>query len=213
MAAKDSLAIRVIHYSLVLVIVCTAASISLGYIYAAARPEIDKNEARRQALDLQELFPEEGAAFAEKTGKNGDKEITYTAVTLKDKLLGYAVVGEGKGYSSTIKVMVRVDAALTRVERVKVSSSSETPGLGERIKEIKSENTLVRSLMGQKKDESGLRPWFQDQFAGKAVDQLVVVKSAEKKGILAISGATVSSRGTTMAVLDGISKLKTALGK
>ena len=72
-------------------------------------------------------------------------------------------------------------------------------------------------IMGKTEDESGLKPWFQEKFKGIAVTNIIRVKSLEeekaKKGIVSITGATISSTGVVNAVNNGITTLKTILSK
>ena len=51
-----------------------------------------------------------------------------------------------------------------------------------------------------------MRPWFQQQFSDKALTlaELKVVKQADPKGIVAITGATITSEATTQAVRNAV---------
>jgi electron transport complex protein RnfG len=218
MADKSSTGLRVVHFGLVLLIVCIAASLSLGMIFKVAQPNIKKNEEKRITEGLEELYSDtEGVKFEKKETEVNEKTITYWEARKDGSLLGYVVPGSAKGYSSEIQILVRADVKVTAVEAIKVTESQETPGLGERIKEIKSNKTIIKMIMGETEDESGLKPWFQEKFKGLSVTNIVLVKSAEeekaKKGVVAITGATISSTGVVNAVNNGVANLKTILSK
>ncbi len=93
---------------------------------------------------------------------------------IKDKEIGYVVESFGKGYSSYINILISVDNNLV-VKKVNILHHAETPGLGDEIE----------------------RDYFLNQFVGKTVDHLVVLKKETKEDIQAITGATISSRAVT----------------
>jgi electron transport complex protein RnfE len=72
-----------------------------------------------------------------------------------------------------------------KISDVKVLDMNETPGLGDQV--------LDKS--------------FLDQFKGKTLSQVVLVKGETKENIQAISGATYSSRGVTNGVKDAVQTL------
>jgi len=218
MADERPVGFRVVHYGLVLLIVCAAASLALGYIFKKAQPNIEANEEKRNEEALQELYSDtENVTFTEKKGEADGNTVVYWEAEKDGKLIGYVASGSAQGYSSTIGVRVRTDVNITAVEAIKVTSSQETPGLGERIKEVKSSNTLVKMITGHKKEELNLKPWFQEKFKGLPAGNIVLVKSAEeekkKKGVVAITGATISSTGVVRAVNNAITVLRSILSK
>ena len=120
----------------------------------------------------------------EKTGemKEGKK-------CINPKTIGYIVEGFGKGYSSYIHVLTSVDKNFI-VQKISILAHGETPGLGDEI----------------------AKEYFQKQFKGKSVDDLVVVKGETPDKIQAITGATISSRAVTEdGVKNGVKLLKEKL--
>jgi electron transport complex protein RnfG len=101
----------------------------------------------------------------------------------------------GQGYSSTIRTVVGVDREMS-ITGIKVAFQQETPGLGTRVEEVK---------RGQKTS------WFQDQFKGKKIEQLEVVRAKDPARIEAITGATISSKAVTNSVREALTKLKTVV--
>ncbi|MFH1707914.1 MAG: FMN-binding protein [Planctomycetota bacterium] len=204
---------RIANYGIVLTVVCVAAGASLGWIYGVVKPRMDANARTRVDAGMRAIFSDiKDVTFKECTAAlDGGRTVAYTAALKDGAAAGYALMGESRGYSSTVKVLVRVNADATRVDRIMVTESSETPGLGERIKEVKSTNTLIGYIMGRKKDDSGLRPWFQAQFDDRPVADLVVVKGGAGQGVDAITGATVTSTAVTAAVKDAAAAMQAVL--
>ena len=62
---------------------------------------------------------------------------------------------------------------------------------------------LLRNYDGRFED----RKLFLDQFKGKALQQLVLIKGETKENIQAITGATISSRAVTNGVRDAVQML------
>jgi len=101
------------------------------------------------------------------------------------ELKAYIVETRGKGYSSIMPIYVAVSPDLV-VQKIRVLSHGETPGLGDEIME----------------------DWFHNQFVGKDLDHLIVIKGETEDKIQAITGATISTRAVTNGVRDAILLLK-----
>jgi len=102
-----------------------------------------------------------------------DVDVVYTGYYEADapgEPVGYACVGEAQGYSSRLKVMVGVAADLSRIRGINVVFQKETPGLGARIEELETRQTLWEKLQGKEPEltPEQARPWFQQQFADVA---------------------------------------------
>ena len=103
--------------------------------------------------------------------------------------IGYIVEGFGKGYSSYIHLLTSVDKNFI-VQKISVLAHGETPGLGDEIE----------------------KEYFQSQFKGRSIDNLVVIKGETPDKIQAITGATISSRAVTEdGVKNGVVMLKEKL--
>ena len=94
---------------------------------------------------------------------------------------GYIVESYHKGYAGAPQMFVALDSGL-KVLKLEVMSHNETPGLGDVIAE----------------------PWFKDQFRGKELGQLEVIKGETPDKIQAITGATISSRAITYGARDAV---------
>ena len=130
----------------------------------------------------------------------------YDTAFLDGETLGYSFKAYGKGYSSTIETIVGVDLTGT-ICGIKITFQQETPGLGAKVMEVASENTLWDVVGGNAVDEADVKPWFQVQFEGRTAEELVVVKNPTEDGILAITGATISSDAVTNSIRRGLELL------
>jgi len=108
---------------------------------------------------------------------------------------GYVFIVYGKGYSSTIETMIGIDIDGT-ITGAKVLAQKETPGLGDKVEEIKP---------GEKD------PWFTRQFVGKPASFNFNV-TKDGGGIDAITGATISSRAIATSIIGGIKSLLDTTG-
>jgi len=193
------------------------ASLGLSVAYDNTHAVKEQYDLAEQERARREVLPEaEGAVFEETATDSvvsGKPFVYYTARAGEGsaEVLGYTFVAYGKGYSSTIQTMVGVDSAFA-VTGIRIVSQQETPGLGTRVQEIASKNTLWQVLSGKAVEEVGARPWFQVQFDGRGEERLQVVKSSADDGIMAITGATISSEAVTGSIRRGIAMLRSIVG-
>lgn len=177
MTGKD-----IIKVTLNLVIVYLIGGLILAFVFAKASPKIYKNNEEAEKKALKQLMPE-----ADTNDKMGEwtiheKKAKYFISKKGTDTIGYIIQSYGKGYSSYINTFVAVDKDM-KVQKISVLSHGETPGLGDEIE------TDV----------------FKDQFKGKTVEHLKVIKGETKEDIQAISGATISSRAVSEdAVKNGV---------
>jgi electron transport complex protein RnfG len=95
----------------------------------------------------------------------------------------------GQGYGGKLEVMIGIDLASGKLLGMRVTTHSETPGLG------------ARSTDAQ----------FYEQFSGLTPEE---VELASKGGTIdAISGATVTSTGVVRAVREGLELFSQSKGK
>ncbi len=109
--------------------------------------------------------------------KDKDQEITFFVGKQNGKPNEIAFETHGKGHEGPIGVMVGINIDTNRIVGVRVTTSTETPGLGSRA--------------------NGDSP-FAAQFAGKPLSTIFKVKT-DGGAIDAMSGATVTSRGVCLA--------------
>ena len=210
---------------IVLTVICLASACSLGFLYMATKEKIEEQEKKATEESLTKVLPEadsQGFEKVEAKTEDGKPFIYYRAydrpLTSEEKeLVGYAVVGSAKGYSSTIVVMVGVDREIKKVKGLKVLQQQETPGLGTQCQAVVTDKKLWKPFAKGGKPTS-----WAHQFAGKFVDDLKVVKAktdkniqaitgATIKNIQAITGATITSNAVVKAARDAISTLDSVL--
>lgn len=200
-----------------LTVIALVASIGLSVAYDATHVVKEQYDLEEQENARREVLPgAEGALFKETPTDSlvDGKPFVYCTAYAGEgstEVLGYTFVAHGKGYSSTLVTMVGVDAAFT-VTGIRIISQRETPGLGTKVQEIASKNTLWQVLSGKAVEEIGARPWFQVQFEGRGEDRLHLVKNRADDGILAITGATISSEAVTGSVRRSVAMLTSIVG-
>ncbi len=180
MTGKD-----IFKITLNLVIIYLIGGFILAFVYANASPKIFRNNEEAEKKALKMLMPD--ADVNEKLGEWSihDKHAKYFISKKGGDTIGYIIQSFGKGYSSYINTFIAVDKDFT-VQKINVLSHAETPGLGD---EIDSDS-------------------FKNQFKGKTIEHLKVIKGETKEDIQAISGATISSRAVTEdAVKNGVAFL------
>ena len=168
---------KLLKTGLVLMIITTIAALLLAFTYYNVKPRIEEQLSEEVKQALQEVMP-----LADDFKQVGEEYEAYK----DDELVGRIRIVEARGYSSTIKTMVGVDL-VGKVTAIKILSQQETPGLGTRIEDIKP---------GEQK------PWFQQQFKGKTIEELKLKKEGGQ--VDGITGATVSSKAVTDSVMEAI---------
>lgn len=175
--------------SLRLVFTLTLAGLLSGLaivgIYDATLPTITANKARALQTAVFKVLP--GITTFQALGYRDDKlfaqvdnasrtDVVYAGFDRKERLVGYAIPGEGPGFQDTIKLLYGYRPNEGHISGMEVLESRETPGLGDKI--YKDPN-FVASFRGLRPDPA-----------------IVAVKKGKKSApneIDAITGATISS--------------------
>jgi len=207
---------RTVRFLAVLLIICIFSGGGVGTIYWLLAGRIEHN--RRTVKNKAVRFVLPGASRFDKetyAGNPADEDDDIIiGVDASEKLVGYAAIGTAKGYSSDIEVLVGVKPDLKKIIAVRILSQSETPGLGAKVDEVKSDKTLWDALAGvfsgggAGEGPSVEEPWFQEQFKNKTLEQLEVVKVKNPERIQAITAATISSRAATKAVRNALQRVQ-----
>jgi electron transport complex protein RnfG len=194
---------NILRLSIVMTIVSLISAFLLAELYSITKPRIEIQKMAKTMEALKLVLPDarvlvpvikkipvkdgEGNVLFEK------EEIIYYRAFANDdssQLVGYAFKSEGNGYSSVIETMVGIDTS-GQIERIKILSQKETPGLG--------------TLSEDSEPFTG-KKWSTQQFEGKSCEQLKVDKDGGQ--IVSITGATITSRAITNSIK---SKLETLL--
>lgn len=167
--------------------------------FASAKNIIQPFEKRKNGqvcIDI-EIMPQENKSKLNKetideiekhvwTWEPHHKHGEYYRAQKQGQVIGYIVRSFGKGYSGYIDTLISVDTNFV-VQKIDVLHHTETPGLGDEIE----------------------RDYFKDQFKGKTIEHLKVIKGETKEDIEAITGATISTRAVSEdAVKNGVLLLK-----
>lgn len=147
------------------------AGIIIGTVFFFTAPIAEKQRKIQKELSMKELVPD-ATNFVEVEGKH-----EWFRAEKDNKAIAYLVLTEQKGFDGHIKLFVAVSPE-KKVIGYKVLSHKETPGLG----------------------DAAFKPRFASQFTGKGIENMELVKIQEEGKILAITGATITSRAVTTAV-------------
>ena len=177
---------EMLKITLSLVVIFIAAGVIMGVTYKYTSPVRFDAEKKEKEEALKEMAPDATDPI-KPAGQwtNHGKSFEYYAATSSGRPVAYIASTAGKGYSSYIQMLVSLGTDL-KIKDIKVLHHAETPGLGDQVED---------------------RALFLDQFKGKGLSQLVLVKSETKENIQAISGATISSRAVTNGVKDAVQTL------
>ncbi len=205
-----------VRFTVVLGLITIAAGLGVSAVYQLTRGRIDAKKEKAFAAALSEVFPEADRFVA--AGSEDPWQGEGVGVALKGaETGGYLAVGEKQGYSSKIRVLVGARSDLS-IKAVRILEQAETPGLGERTKEVRTDRTVWRAAgeavgaVEKTAEPEDTTPWFQKQFEGLTLEKLVVVKDSSEDGIQAITGATISSQAVTDAVKAALSLIAAEVG-
>ncbi len=167
-----------------MIVVLTALTAFSGGLLAAVQSgtevQIENQILKFQkAPAIKELFPEAtNDPLAERfTIKADDIELQIFPGILEGGSKAIAFETKGTGFGGPVGLMVGIDLETDKLIEVRVTTHSETPGIGSRAKDDLA---------------------FVSQFAGIGLDTNFAIKS-ENGDIDAISGATVTSKGLCVA--------------
>jgi RnfABCDGE-type electron transport complex G subunit len=189
------------HYGLLLLTVASVCVAGIDGAYIAVKDKIDiarKERDLRSAacvLQLDDLSKLKERTFEYSNSTGAKQTIIYYEYEEKHLI---AVKGSAQGFGGKVEAIVGWTEDLNNVVGISVSAPKETPGFGDRVNEVLSENTWYNLLTGTMKDETGKCPWFQEQFSGNTIAQAKLKKDGGQ--IDAITGATITSNAVVRAV-------------
>lgn len=144
----------------------------VAFVFAKTIPIRIEAEKREREIALQAMAPEADAIIPIGTWTPYPrKEDTYYQIKVGDKVTGYIISTQGRGYQSFIRILVAIDLDHT-IKRLNVIWQGETPGFGEMI-EV---------------------PKFTERFTGKRLENMELTMVEEPGKIQGVTGATVSAR-------------------
>lgn len=167
-------------FSYVLAIYTVIACVGLAFVYKATAPIIEATATAEVKSALAKIFPE-ATSFEDVSGKieSGDDSIVFDKAFVAkngDAPVGMIVQVTGPTYAKAT-ILVGVEMNRT-IKTIKFMALSDTPGLGSKAADDP----------------------FKNQFTGKSIDDAFIVGKDSSAEILAISGATISSKGVSKIV-------------
>lgn len=174
---------EVLKYGLILFIITAVCTGIVSAIYTVTSPIIETQKIEKDNTARQEILS--SAKSFEKIEKDFGENIVevYKGIDSDNKIVGYTIKAISKGYGGDIEITTGITSD-SKISGVTIGSMSETPGLGAKAK-----------------DEA-----FIGQYTDKEAKELSVVKNSASKDsdIVAIAGATITSKAVTTAVNESI---------
>lgn len=206
--APRGLASKLLRYALVLTAVCVVSGAGLSLLFVKTHDLIIEKELEAFEAQLALVMGEAGDVqpFGDYPDGTSPEEKLYVGSVAAGRR--YAARGAARGYQSTIVVLVSVDELGSDpvIHRVAVVSSSETPGLGENIKEVETDVSLWGAIAGKGGKGGTPRRRFLDRFSNRPLSEVKVDKTGGV-GIEPVTGATRSSRAVAEAVRDAVQRI------
>ena len=170
-----------------LTVISLVVAALLGFVNSITKDKIAEIDAENTRIAMSAVAPE-GSEFGDKmdisdavaaaASAQGGKIVEMYPMTNGGADAGYVVKVSASGSQGTITMMVGVDANKA-ITGISVISHSETSGIGTKV-------------VGNEPNSAG-EPVL-DQFVGMSGSGSLVVG----KNVIAVSGATVSTKGITM---------------
>lgn len=188
---------EMINMIVVLTVLTTLSGGLLAAVKSKTEVQIENQVLKFQkAPAIKEIFPDAtNDPLAERfTIKSDNMELQVFPGKLADGSKVVAFETKGTGFGGALGLMVGVNLDTDKIINVRVTTHSETPGIGSRAKDNLS---------------------FVSQFAGMGFDKKFAVKG-DGGDIDAMSGATVTSKGVCVAAAqakDIYEKLKPEIVK
>jgi electron transport complex protein RnfG len=181
-----------IKESWLMVFISVLSGLTVAAVYNVEKPRIDQNASDYLNRSVLAVVP--GGARVESAKIDGLTGV-HKVMDVGGSFVGWGVEAQGPGFQGIIKVVVGLDRKAQTITGMTVVDQSETPGLGDNIKQDQ----------------------WRTQFAGKAAsgEPLEVVKATPSKPhhIHAISAATISSKAVATIVNDRLAKVKDQLAR
>ena len=166
---------------LVLTAICLFISGSLAYVDTLTRPKIEADAAMRARLEMEKIIPE-AKDFHEVTdlaNLPGTVSGVFAAKDGSDRTVGYIFMVASAGYGGNINLICGIDNN-GKIIRTSVLSHTETRGMTDAVFAA---------------PDSGPQT-YQGQYTGK---------DKNLEGVVAVSGATVSSNAYKRGVRGALS--------
>ncbi|MCM8792279.1 MAG: FMN-binding protein [Candidatus Omnitrophica bacterium] len=153
------------RYIGILFLICLIAGLLVSFVYALTHSRIEERKKQELQDTLRGMFSE--AARIEELSK--DELVYYQAISDENQVLGYILICEARGYSSTIKAIVSTDLE-GKIKEIKILEQNETPGIGSKIME----EEFLNRFIGKSKDDS------VDTITGATISSKAIIKAVKE---------------------------------
>lgn len=191
MAKRESTFISMVS---TLSIVALVAAALLGGVYEVTKEPIRLAELKKKNEAIEAVVPGFTNIPSEeyvKVGIDGDSVVLYTAKNNGEQIATAVETFTNIGFSGRFTLMVGFDTE-GKIIDVAVISHSETPGLGDKMEQAKSD--------------------FHVQFQGKHPEDFKLMVKKDRGDVDAIAATTISSRAYCDAVQRAWDAYKIAVG-
>jgi len=176
---------KLVYMIIVLTVIGLISGGILSLVYSAMVPRINENLVKATDEAIFKVLPETKNYQQKKSGE----VVYYECYDAAGAKVGLAILCAGNGYQGEIKMMVGINADLTKFTGLSVLEQVETPGLGAKIAEKS----------------------FADQFNGLAatppIEYVKGIKPGKPNEIAAITGATISSRSVVNIINKAVEEV------
>ncbi|MCL1947195.1 MAG: FMN-binding protein [Chitinivibrionia bacterium] len=191
------------------------ATIAINFTYEKTKDKIEERTLAAKESSLKNVLSHGSTAFEDTLDGFG----TYWGeLNEKREIIGYAFIGEARGYSSTIRFFCGLDLN-GKIKGLSIISQNETPGLGTRVVEIISDARFPFGLW-QKQEKTN--PWFCEQFNEISAKSEILLnndgewhtlseeakdKLLKNNHITVITGSTITTAAITKELNEKAKKL------
>jgi len=182
-----------------LVSIGVICSLLIVGVFQLTASTIEKNQTDFFNQAIAAIFPNADKKIGYKQLDNGQlKELEQQAISEqqlfaifnnKHQLLGYIVKAQGMGYQDTIQLLYGYSPQNETVNGIKILSSRETPGLGDRIGKdenflanfkqltvkLTSDKSHILHKIENAKPGTKNRPWQIDSISGATISSRAVI--------------------------------------
>ncbi|MFH1421947.1 MAG: FMN-binding protein [Planctomycetota bacterium] len=202
-----------LHYGILLLAVASVCVAGIDGAYIAVKDKIEVSKKEKELKSAARVLN------LDDISKLKEKEVKYTENGVECTLSYYeneenhavAVKGSSQGFGGKVEAIVGWSHDLNNILGVAIAAPNETPGFGDNVNQVLSENTWYNLLTGSMKNEEGKLPWFQEQFSQKSLSGIALKKNNGE--IDGITGATITSNAAVEAVLNSHELAKNTLNK
>lgn len=174
----------ILQIALNLAATCLVSGLILSVTYFITHPIALKQSEKLKVMAMKELVS------TADTFKPIEGKTEWYAAEKNGQTIAYVVPSESKGYGGPIKMLVAVTSK-GQVIDFRITSHNETPGLGDKAKDIK----------------------FRSGLQDKTSDALTVVKDpTNTKNVQAMTGATITSKAVTKGVKEAVDEVVSFTG-